>query len=95
MGLIVWLLMDRAVPYANVLPVLLLAAVAGVATHVPAGLGVIEAVFVACLSAELGWTRVLAALLSYRAVYYLVPLALALLGYAFVEASARLERGRR
>jgi glycosyltransferase 2 family protein len=73
----------------------LLAAVAGVATHVPAGLGVIEAVFVACLGAELGSTRVLAALLSYRAVYYLVPLALALLGYAFAEASVRRGHDRR
>ena len=76
-------------------PVLLLAAVAGVATHVPAGLGVIEAVFAACLSGELGSARVLAALLSYRAVYYLVPLTLALLGYAFAEASARHGRDRR
>jgi glycosyltransferase 2 family protein len=95
MGLIVWLLLGRAVPYTDVLPVLLLAAVAGVATHVPAGIGVIEAVFVACLGAELGSTRVLAALLSYRAVYYLVPLALALLGYAFAEASARRGSDRR
>jgi len=95
MGVIVWLLLSRAVPYTDVLPVLLLAAVAGVATHVPAGLGVIEAVFAACLSGELGSARVLAALLSYRAVYYLVPLTLALLGYAFAEASARHGRNRR
>jgi uncharacterized membrane protein YbhN (UPF0104 family) len=95
MGLIVWLLLGRAVPYTAVLPVLLLAAVAGVATHVPAGLGVIEAVFVACLGSELGSTSVLAALLSYRAVYYLVPLALALLGYAVAEASVPRGRQRR
>ncbi|HEY6511209.1 MAG TPA: lysylphosphatidylglycerol synthase domain-containing protein [Burkholderiaceae bacterium] len=92
MGLIVWLLLGRALPYTTVLPVLLLAAVAGVATHVPAGLGVIEAVFVACLGNELGATPVLAALLSYRAVYYLAPLALALLGYAFAEVPLRRER---
>jgi hypothetical protein len=69
--------------------------VAGVATHVPAGLGVIEAVFVACLGSELGSTSVLAALLSYRAVYYLVPLALALLGYAVAEASVPRGHQRR
>jgi len=91
MGVIVWLLLGRAAPYTMVLAVLLLAAVAGVATHVPAGLGVVEAVFVACLGGQgnLTTTTVLAALLSYRAVYYLVPLALASIGYAFSEASAR------
>ena len=71
-----------------VVGVLLLAAVAGVVTHVPAGLGVLEAVFVACLS-DVGTTTVLAALLSYRAVYYLVPLALASIGYAVGEVSRR------
>jgi hypothetical protein len=64
------------------------AAVAGVVTHVPAGLGVLEAVFVACLS-DVGTPIVLAALLSYRAVYYLVPLALASIGYAIGEISRR------
>jgi uncharacterized membrane protein YbhN (UPF0104 family) len=93
MGLIVWLLLGQAVPYAAVLGVLLLAAVAGVATHVPAGLGVIEAVFVACLAGtEVAAPTVLAALLSYRAVYYLAPLVLAALGYAAVEMSRRARR---
>ena len=41
---------SRSVPYPTVLAVLLVAAVAGVITHVPAGLGVLEAVFVALLS---------------------------------------------
>ena len=89
MGLIVWLLLGRAVPYPTALAVLLLAAVAGVVTHVPAGLGVIEAVFVACLGAALGSASVLAALLSYRALYYLLPLALAVAGYAAAEVQAR------
>ncbi len=82
MGAIVWLLLAQAVPYATVLGVLLLAAVAGVITHVPAGLGVLEAVFVASLGDQIATPTLLAALLSYRAVYYLVPLALATLGYA-------------
>ena len=89
MGVIVWVLLGQAVPYPTVLGVLLLAAVAGVATHVPAGLGVIEAVFVACLGAEVATPTLLAALLSYRAVYYLVPLALATAGYAISEVSQR------
>jgi uncharacterized membrane protein YbhN (UPF0104 family) len=94
MGVIVWVLLGQAVPYPTVLGVLLLAAVAGVATHVPAGLGVIEAVFVACLAGtEVATPTVLAALLSYRAVYYLVPLALATLGYAASEISQRARKG--
>jgi uncharacterized membrane protein YbhN (UPF0104 family) len=92
MGMIVWVLLRQAVPYTTVLAVLLLAAVAGVATHVPAGLGVIEAVFVACLGASLSRSDVLAGLLSYRAVYYLAPLALATIGYAMAEVSSRRAR---
>jgi uncharacterized membrane protein YbhN (UPF0104 family) len=91
MGLIVWVLLGQSVPYATVLGVLLLAAVAGVATHVPAGLGVIEAVFVACLGTEVATPTLLAALLSYRAVYYLAPLALAVTGYAISELSQRAQ----
>jgi uncharacterized membrane protein YbhN (UPF0104 family) len=89
MGVVVWVLLGQAVPYASALGVLLLAAVAGVATHVPAGLGVIEAVFVACLGSAVATPTLLAALLSYRAVYYLVPLALAVVGYAASELSRR------
>jgi hypothetical protein len=89
MGAVVWVLLGQAAPYTTVLAVLLLAAIAGVATHVPAGLGVIEAVFVASLGGALPTAHVLAALLSYRAVYYLAPLALASIGYAWVEAQRR------
>lgn len=87
MGTIVWVLLGRSVPYTTVLAVLMLAAIAGVATHVPAGLGVIEAVFIACLGGELSSTHLLAALLSYRAVYYLAALALAASAYALGEVS--------
>lgn len=92
MGVIVWILLSQSVPYATVLGVLLLAAVAGVVTHVPAGLGVLEAVFVACLGSAVATPTVLAALLCYRAVYYLVPLALASIGYAAGEVSRRQRR---
>lgn len=89
MGLIVWTLLGHAVPYPTVLAVLLLAAVAGVVTHVPAGLGVIETVFIASLAGQIGSHQVLAALVSYRAVYYLLPAALAAVGYFWSEARGR------
>lgn len=89
MGAIVWWLLDARLPYPLVLAVLLAAAVAGVVTHVPAGLGVLEAVFVAALADRIATPTLLAALLAYRALYYLLPLALALPLYAAGEWRAR------
>ena len=82
---IVWVLLQSRVDYPSVLGALLLAAVAGVITHVPAGLGVIEAVFLALLGDRLGEPVLLAA----RAIYYLLPGVLALVVYLGLEARAR------
>ncbi len=92
MGAIIWVLFDGRVAYPVALGALLIAAVAGVITHVPAGLGVLEAVFVAVLAGRLPSTEVLAVVLAYRAIYYLLPLALALPAYAWSEVSARRQR---
>ncbi len=86
---IVWVLLGGRVDYSAVLGAMLLAAVAGVVTHVPANLGVLEAVVVATLGARLPAHELLAALLAYRAAYYLLPLALALPAYGLSEAAAR------
>ncbi|MFG5409540.1 hypothetical protein ABXN37_17445 [Piscinibacter sakaiensis] len=67
---------------------LLVAAVAGVLTHVPAGLGVLEAVFVALLGGTVPPATLVAALLLYRAFYYLAPLLLAAVVYLVLEARA-------
>jgi uncharacterized membrane protein YbhN (UPF0104 family) len=74
---VVHVLLQQRIDYAEVLSVLLIAAVAGLIAHVPAGLGVIEAVFVALLSHRMPQAELLGGLLVYRAVYYLGPLALA------------------
>jgi uncharacterized membrane protein YbhN (UPF0104 family) len=76
-GAAVYTLMPRQFAYADVLAVLLVAAIAGVITHVPAGLGVLETVFVTLLSYRAPANELLAALIVYRAFYYLMPLALA------------------
>ena len=89
MGGVVWLLLQQKVAYPEVLAVLLVGAVAGVITHVPAGLGVLEAVFVALLSHKLPQGQILAALIGYRALYYLLPLAVATVGYLAMELRAR------
>lgn len=89
MGALITLLLRGQLPLATVLGVLLVAAVAGVITHVPAGLGVLEAVFVALLSHRLATSQILAALLTYRALYYIGPLLLAGLLYLTLEARHR------
>jgi hypothetical protein len=92
-GAIVWVLLGGRIDYLTVLGVMLLAAVAGVVTHVPANLGVLEAVVVYALGSRLPAHELLAAVLAYRAAYYLLPLALALPAYGLSEAAAR--RGER
>lgn len=89
MGAVVYMLFDQKIVYPTVLAVLLIAAIAGVITHVPAGLGVLEAVFVALLAHEISRNQLLAALLTYRAIYYLAPLAIATLVYLVFELRAR------
>ncbi len=86
---VVYVLLQQRIDYPTVLAVLLVGAVAGVITHVPAGLGVLEAVFIALLSSQLPQHELLAALLAYRAIYYLTPLLLATLLYAGIEARAK------
>lgn len=89
MGGIVWTLLEGRVDYVEIVAVLLIAAIAGVITHVPAGLGVLEAVFVALLAGQVPQGELLAALLAYRGLYYLVPLGVATVGYAVIESRAR------
>ncbi len=91
-GVIFVLLGDR-IDYASVLSVMLIAAIAGVVSHIPAGLGVLEAVFIALLSHRAAPAELLAALLTYRAVYYLGPLALAGAVFLYFNAAAS-GRGR-
>lgn len=81
----IFVLLQGQVDYVTVLTVLLLAAVAGVVTHVPAGLGVLEAVFVALLGTQIAPAQLIGTLLAYRALYYLAPLALAVLAFLFLE----------
>lgn len=92
MGGVLWVLMPGKVGYLHVLAVLLVAAVAGLISHVPAGLGVLEAVFLALLGHEIPQGRLLGALLAYRAVYYLVPLVVAAGFYLVTEMRARKVR---
>lgn len=88
MAVIFYLLLDRQVDYPTVLGTLLLAAIAGAMAHIPAGLGVLEAVFLLMLSGAVPAHEIIAAMLAYRAAYYLLPLLLALAIYPLLEAGA-------
>jgi glycosyltransferase 2 family protein len=86
-----WTLLGGAVDYPTVLSVLLIAAIAGVMLHIPAGLGVTEAVFIALLSHRIPEHQLLGALLAYRAIFYLTPLLVGALLYVKVEMRTRKE----
>ncbi len=75
-----------------VVQIFLLAQIAGIISQVPGGLGVFEAVVLVLLPEKLPQDAALAALLVYRAVYYLIPLAVALLGFGLFEVAQRKEK---
>lgn len=89
MALIIDLLLPPQVAYATVLGVLLLAGIASAMAHIPAGIGVLEAVFVAMLAHVVPAPQLVAALLAYRGLYYLAPLLLAVALYAGFELRSR------
>lgn len=89
MAAVPWVLLQGQVDYPTALTVLLIAAIAGVILHIPAGLGVTEAVFIALLSHRIPEHQLLGALLAYRAIFYLVPLLVGALLYLKLEMRTR------
>lgn len=81
----IWLLTQQQAPYAAALATVLLGAVAGLVSRIPAGLGVLEAVGTAVLSAYMPAPQALAAILAYRSLYFFAPLVLAALAFGVVE----------
>lgn len=95
MSVIIYLFINDSgtdLPFERVLMSVLASGIAGVLTHIPAGLGVLESVFLR-MQADIPAPQILAALLCYRFVYYLVPLAFAIPGYLYVEYYQK-HRGR-
>lgn len=76
--------MGYDVPYFEILSIHLLAGLAGAVTHIPAGLGLLETAFLSAgFSAPA--SDVLAAMLCFRAVYFLIPLLIAIPLYLSLE----------
>jgi uncharacterized membrane protein YbhN (UPF0104 family) len=85
---------DLGVPYAHFLAIYLLAWVAVVFSHVPGGVGVLDLVVVALTHASRK-DAVVAALLAFRVIYYLIPTLVALPVFVLHEATIRGSRTNR
>lgn len=73
------LLPPSAPPYPVVLGAFLAAQMVALLSHVPGGIGVFDGIVALLLAPYLRADQIVAALLLYRMVYYLIPLSLALL----------------
>ena len=69
------LLPPSALSFLQFLGAFLMAILLGMASHVPGGVGVFEGLMVLLLKPYLTSGQLLPALVVYRAVYYLLPLA--------------------
>ncbi|HJV63333.1 MAG TPA: YbhN family protein [Albitalea sp.] len=90
---VVHALLRGQAPYADVLAGVLASALALAIIDVPAGLGVTETVFLTLLCPPVAPASVLAALVAYRAIYFLGPLLLAAAIYPALEWGARARPG--
>lgn len=86
---VMFILLQQRVDYFSVASVLLLAAIAGVVTHIPGNLGVLEAVFLALLAQRMAPHELLTGVVAYRVIYYLIPLAIAAVVYLVMEVRAK------
>ncbi|MEG5266378.1 lysylphosphatidylglycerol synthase domain-containing protein [Pseudomonas sp. JDS28PS106] len=89
MALVIFTLLPKDAFYPAVLGVLLISSIAGVVTHIPAGLGVLETVFITLLAHQFSKGSMLAALIGYRAIYFLLPLLIAVVVYLVLEKRAK------
>lgn len=78
------------VPYLSIAAVYVSANVATLVTHVPGGLGVIESITLALVSAPM----VIGSVLAFRTIYFLAPLAIGLVTLVATEAVLRRRSGR-
>ena len=92
---VLYALMPAKVPisFAHFVALFVVAQVAGVGSHVPGGLGVFETVILLALAPRGHSPSLVGALLVYRVVYYVLPLAIAtlmLVAFEIRQRSARL-----
>lgn len=93
-GTVLYILLptDLGLSFTAVIGIYLIAVVIGLASQVPGGLGVFETVFFHLLPGSTSSTQVAGALLAYRGIYYLMPLALASLMLGAHELQFRFRK---
>ena len=89
MATLIFVLLPAKVGFATVLAILLISSIAGVIAHIPAGLGVLETVFITLLAGQYSQGTLVAALIGYRVLYFLMPLGLACITYLILEKRTR------
>ena len=90
---VLWVLLPRGlgVSYPAFLATFVAAQTIGLASHVPGGLGVFEATLLVLLPGEGPQSAVLASLLAFRGIYYLLPLLVAGVTYGTLELRTHRE----
>ena len=94
-GVLYVLLPPSPATFLNVLAAFLLAQLLGLASHIPGGIGVFEGLIVFALSPFLSPSQLVPALVVYRAIYYVLPLSVALVGLVVDEALLRRHHAMR
>jgi len=95
-GAVLYVLLPAGtVPFAGFLAAFFAAILIGMASHVPAGLGVFDGVLAWLLAPVLPPARLVPALVVYRVIYYLLPLVLALICLLVDEARQRRPQAAR
>ena len=94
MALLIYVLLPEKAFYPAVLGILLISSIAGVIAHIPAGLGVLETVFITLMQHQFSKGQLLAALIGYRVIYFLIPLMLAVVVYLVLEKRAKAMRSK-
>lgn len=89
------LLPSGGVAFPRVLSAFLAAQILGLVSHLPGGLGVFESAMVVLLKTDLSARVLLPVLVLYRLIYYIAPLALAMVVLGADELVQRRERFRR
>ena len=85
-GSVLFVILPSGVPFSTFLSIFLIAQLAAIISQIPAGLGIFDAVMIFSLTRYFPASSILASLIVYRAVYYILPLLPAVIMLAMEEA---------
>jgi phosphatidylglycerol lysyltransferase len=90
---VLYILLPDSLPltFSRFLGIFLLAQIAGVASNVPGGIGIFEAIILVFLAPFFSASAILGALVAFRVIYYLLPLLVAILLLATHEIIEKRE----